>query len=130
MPASGARLVSSMSTPKRGMPASMRANSSACQPHARPPSAFSAMLSLSVTAVGDVEFSGPLRYRRAVTRLEVEQDFVFEYVNVQVALHLALGVDQRGVTAFADFQILHVVGDLAVEKLLSVRASEAKARAK
>ena len=81
------------------------------------------------SVIGDDEFFEPLRDRRAVTRLEVEQDFVFEHVNVQVALHFALGVDQRGVTAFANFQILHVVGDLAVEKFLSIRPREAKARA-
>ena len=78
--------------------------------------------------VGDDVFLEPLRDRRAVTGFEVEQDFVRQDIDVQVALHLCLRVDQRGVTTFPDLQIFHVVGDLAVEKFLPISAEETESR--
>jgi hypothetical protein len=44
-------------------------------------------------------------------------------------VHLALRVDEGGVTALADREALHIVGDLAVEKFHAIRAHQAKAAA-
>ena len=44
--------------------------------------------------------------------------------NVQVAFHLALGGNERGVTTFADAQFFHVVRHLAVQKPDAVIAGQ------
>ena len=41
-------------------------------------------------------------------------------------MEFALGRNKRSVTSFAHFQILHIVGDLPIEKVLCVRADQTK----
>jgi hypothetical protein len=79
--------------------------------------------------VGDDVFLQPLGDGGGVTRFEVEEQFVSEAVEVQVAVHLALGVDERSVTALADAEALHVICHLAVEELHAVCAHQTKAAA-
>ena len=56
--------------------------------------------------------------------LGVEQDLVAGIEDPQVAQHLALGGEKRGVTALARGQHLDVVGHLALEEALGVPAGQ------
>jgi hypothetical protein len=56
--------------------------------------------------------------------LAVEQQLVAEVEDPQVAEHLALVREEGGVTAAARFEAEDVVGDLAVQEVLGLRAGQ------
>ena len=60
---------------------------------------------------------------------EVEEEFLGEAVDVEVAFHLALQGGEGGVAALAGAEFFDVVGDLAVEVAGAVGTDEAKAGA-
>ncbi len=76
------------------------------------------------------EFLQPLRNLLRQARLKIQQHFVREAKDIQVALHFALGRDERGVTAFAGGQPLHVIRHLAMEKSDPVVADQADSATK
>jgi hypothetical protein len=80
--------------------------------------------------VGDDEFFEALRDFFGEAGLEIEQQFIGEAEDVQVALHFAFGGGDGGVATFAGAEFFDVVGDLAVEEAGAVGADEAKAGAK
>ena len=80
--------------------------------------------------VGDDVLLEALRNGVDQAGLKIEQNFIFEQVNVKIAQHLSFGCDQRRVTAFTDLQCGHIIRDLAIEKPLAVRTEQAKASAK
>lgn len=61
---------------------------------------------------------------------EIEEEFVLEREDVEVADHLAFGGDECGVAALAGAEFFDVVGDLAVKEAGAVGAEEAEASAK
>jgi hypothetical protein len=79
--------------------------------------------------VGDDVFLQSLRDGGCVAGFKVQQQFVWQNKQVEIALHLALGGGERSVTALADAKLLHIVRNLAVEKTNPVRARKAKAAA-
>jgi hypothetical protein len=83
----------------------------------------------NLNVVGDDKFFEALGYGAGETRLEIEEQFVLEAVNVEVALQFALCGEKGGVTALADVQVLDVVGDLAIEKPQGIGAQKAEAGA-
>ena len=80
--------------------------------------------------VGDNIFLQTLLHCFGKAGFEIEEDFVFQNVDVEVGLHFALGRDDRGVAALTHFQILHVVRDLAVQEILPIRPEQAESPAK
>ena len=80
--------------------------------------------------IGDHVFFQTLRDGAGEARLEIQQQFIGEREEVEIALHLALGVDEQRVTALAELQRGDVVRDLAVEKLHAIRADDTHAAAK
>ena len=80
--------------------------------------------------VGDDKFVETVSDGSTQPRLEIEQDFIGQDVDVQVGLELALVRDECGVAALTDGQILDVVGDLSVEQAHAVRAREHEPAAK
>ena len=79
--------------------------------------------------IGDDELLEPAGHGGGPARLEIQQQFLRQPVDVQVALHPAFGRDERGVAALAGGEIAHVVGHLAVEKADAIRPGEAEAAA-
>ena len=80
--------------------------------------------------VGDNIFFQPRRNFFGQARLKIQQQFVGERKNIQVAFHFAFGGGDGGVTAFAGAEFFHVVRHLPVQKSRAVGADEAKARTK
>jgi hypothetical protein len=83
---------------------------------------------------GDIENLDIVRYDvvfealddgRGQSGLEIEEEFLLELVNVEVALKLALGGNEGGIAAAADRQILDVIGDLTVQESQPVGARDA-----
>ena len=68
----------------------------------------------------------PLADPFAEARLEVKQQFLRQAVNVQVALQLAFGGDQRRVATLPGSQAGYVVGDLPVEETSAIRTGHAQ----
>ena len=77
--------------------------------------------------IGDNVFLQSLHDGWREAGFEVEEQFILQREDVQVALHLALRRDERGVTTLADAEAFHIVGDLAVEEPGAVIADETEA---
>jgi hypothetical protein len=79
--------------------------------------------------VRDDEPFEPLANPLAESRLEVEQEFLRQAVDVQVALQFSLGGDERGVTALSGPQSSYVIRYLPMEESGAIRARYAQAPA-
>ena len=73
---------------------------------------------------GDDVFFQALLHGPGHSRLEVQEDFVLQNINVEVALDFAFGRDERGVTTRAGPQLLHIVCHLPIEKLYAICSKE------
>ena len=60
-------------------------------------------------------------------RFKIENKLIVKPIHIEVSLHLGLGIDKRGITAFANFQSGNLVRNLAVDKLHTVVAQNGEA---
>ena len=80
-----------------------------------------------LNVIGNDELLESGRQRRGEAGLKIEKEFVFQAVDVQIRLDLAFGVDERGVASLACFEVLHVVGNLAVEEANAIGTTALRA---
>src|SRR6185369_12485273 len=80
--------------------------------------------------VGNDVFFEPLGDGGVKAWLKIQEDFVSEGIDIEIAFHFAFGSDERGITAFACAQTIYIVCDLAMQKAHAIGASEANATAK
>jgi hypothetical protein len=73
-----------------------------------------------------MNFLQPLRNFPGQARFKIQQQFVGQAKDIQVAFHFAFGGGDGGIAAFAHAEFFHVIRHLPVQKARAVGADEGK----